>query len=119
IDETGDALVVGEVQRLSHALAVAVPFGDPLRAIAERSGGENEALAGGPRRKGLLPVVSPRILPHARNHRNDHWRAHEALRLILEPEGAGIVLLCAADLREHFAEYLPGFALKQDEAPRH
>src|SRR3990170_3965892 len=68
IDETGHALVVGKPKRVAYAGTIAVPLGDPLRAVAERGGGDDQILAGGAGRKDLLPVRRSRVFDHARDH---------------------------------------------------
>src|SRR3990172_11184139 len=68
IDETGDALVAGKRKGLAHAFAIGAPLGDPLRAVAERRGGEDEILAGGAGRENLLPFRRCRVFFPARDH---------------------------------------------------
>src|SRR3990170_5215223 len=119
IDETGDALVAGKRKGLAHAFAVSAPLGDPLCAVAERRGGEDEILAGGAGREDLLPFRRCRVLHHARDHGDNEGRAQEPLRLVLEPEGTRVLLLPAADFGEDLAECGPRLALEQEKAPGH
>src|SRR5581483_5054006 len=65
IDEACNALVLGETKGFAHALAVAVPLRDPLRAVAEGGRGEDQVLAGGARREHLLPFGRRRVLDDA------------------------------------------------------
>src|SRR5918994_7154572 len=85
IYEAGHPLVRGQAKRAAHALAIGTPLGDPLRAVAERIGGEDEILAGGAGRQDLLPFRRPLALHHPRDHRDHERRAQEPLRLVLEP----------------------------------
>src|SRR4029079_1103798 len=54
IDEAGHPLIVGKLERFAHALAVAVPLGDPLGTVTKRGGGDQQVLTRGPGRKHLL-----------------------------------------------------------------
>src|SRR3990170_3401966 len=119
IDETGDALVAGKRKGLAHAFAISAPLGDPLRAVAERRGGENEILAGGAGREDLLPFRRCRVLHHARDHGDNQGRAQEPPRLVFEPEGTRVRFFLAADLGEDVAECGPRLALEQEKAPGH
>jgi len=53
--EAGDALLRTDAERIEHAPVIGVPFGDPVRAVAERVGGEHQVHGGGAGGEGPAP----------------------------------------------------------------
>src|SRR5215813_6866347 len=90
VDETDEALVWSEPERVEHAPVVGVPLSDPARGKSQRVGSVHQIHRRGAGREHLLPLGDFHVWRGAAYHGNDEGRAGEPSALELELVGGGV-----------------------------
>ena len=100
VNKAGDLFVRLEPERVEHATIIGVPFGDPVRAVAERVRGKDERHGGGARREHLLPFGNFRMRAGAAHHGDDQRRAQQPVALGVDMLGLRVRIFGAEGGRD-------------------
>ena len=80
MNKAGDALMRRQAESIEHAAVVGLPFGDPVRPVAEGVRGEDKAHGRGAGVEDLLPFRDFHMRAGAAHHGDHEWRARRRWR---------------------------------------
>ncbi len=118
MDEAGELFIRLQSQPVEHVAVEREPAGQPVGAIAERSGGGDDVHRAGAGRQFLLPGRHLRMRPGKADYGDHQRRVHQPAFLDLDVGGGGGRIFLREHPRDDVASPRPGIALEHDEAPR-